>query len=109
LKKRRQENEKADAKKSKAATPSVNTSAEAAKPKAVGSEDVLAVMKKLSNNGIVEFNSRQLSDKLGYEPDRGRQKVRQIMKRLETEGKVEIKQKKAKKPGARRQYVYSLK
>lgn len=87
--------EKIDAKKSKAATPTTET--------------VYAVMQQLAKNGIKEFSSRQLSDKLGLEPDAGRQKVRTLMKKLEKAGKVVIEQKAVKEKGARKRYFYRLK
>ncbi len=80
-----------------------------AKPKKTLEEDVLAIMQRLSKNGIVEFSSRLISDKLGLEPDRGRQQVRTLMNKLAAEGKVAIQQKAVKEKGARKRYVYSLK
>ena len=77
-----------------------------ARPKKPSEEDVLAIMEKLAENGIVEVHSRLISDKLGLEPDTGRGKVRQIMKKLEKAGKVEISQ---KMKGKRKQYIYKLK
>ena len=71
-------------------------------------EDLYVVMQKLAENGITEFNSRLVSDKLGLEPDAGRQKVRTLMKRLEKAGKVIIEQKTVKEKGARKRYVYRL-
>ena len=68
-------------------------------------EDVLAIMQKLKNNGVIEVTSRLLSDKLGLEPDAGRQKVRALMKKLEKVGKVEISE---KMKGERKQYTYEL-
>lgn len=102
--------QKIDAKKSKAATPSVNTPAETGKkPKKVSGEDVLAIMQKLAKNGIKEFTSRQISDKLEMEPDSGRQRVRSLMKQLEKAGKVVIEQKAVKEKGAWKRYTYRLK
>ena len=72
-------------------------------------KDILAIMAKLTENGIVEVNSRLISDKLGLEPDKGRQQVRVLMKKLEKAGKVTMEKKAVKETGARKQYVYSLK
>jgi len=93
--------EKIDTKKSKAAAPSP------AESKKVSEKDVLAIMQKLAKNGIVEVTSRLISDKLGLEPDAGRQKVRTLMKKLEKVGKVVIECKAVK--GKREQYIYKLK
>ena len=72
-------------------------------------ERALAIMQKLTKNGITEFTSRLVSDKLGLEPDAGRQRVRTLMKKLEKAGKVVIEQKAVKETGARKRYVYMLK
>ena len=69
---------------------------------------MLALIQKLAENGVVEVHSRLVSDKLNLEPDRGRQRVRQIMKRLEESGKVVIEKKAVKEKGARKHYVYRL-
>jgi len=72
-------------------------------------KDVLAVMQKLTENGIAEVTSRLISDKLGFaDADKGRGKVRQIMKKLEKAGKVIVEKKRVKEK-ARKQYVYTLK
>jgi len=68
-------------------------------------EDVLAIMQNLTKNGIAEFNSRLVSDKLGLEPEDGRQRVRALMKKLETVGKVEVSE---KLRGKRKEYIYKL-
>lgn len=73
------------------------------KPK-VSEEDMLAEMQRLAANGIKEFTSTLLRDKLGLDKESGRDQVRRIMKKLEADGKVEI----ALKEGKRRQYVYKL-
>ena len=93
--------------KAKADKPAAPPTAEPAK-KGI-EEDVLAVMEKLAANGVVEVHSRLISDKLGLEPDKGRNKVRNIMKKLEADGKVVIEKKAVKEKGARKQYVYKLK
>lgn len=72
-------------------------------------EDVLAIMQKLAKNGIAEFSSRLVSDKLGLEPEAGRQRVRTLMKKLEKAGKVVAEHKAVKEKGARKRYVYRLK
>lgn len=72
-------------------------------------EQILEVMARLETNGIVEMTSRQVSDKLGLEPDYGRQRVRATMRQLEKDGKVVIEKKPVKEKGARKQYVYKLK
>jgi predicted transcriptional regulator len=69
-------------------------------------EEVLNLMTKFAENGITEVGSRLVADKLGLEPDRGRQQVRALMKRLEKAGKVVISQ---KQQGKRKQYIYTLK
>jgi predicted transcriptional regulator len=96
--------ERIDTKTTKAATPTVEKPAK--KPSA---EDVITVMQRLAKNGIREFHSRLISDKLQMEPDRGRQRVRNLMKKLEAKGKVIIEQKAVKEKGARKRYVYRLK
>jgi transcription initiation factor IIE alpha subunit len=72
-------------------------------------EQVLEVIAMLEANGIVEIGSRVISDKLGLEPDVGRQRVRAIMKKLEADGKVTVEKKAVKEKGARKRYVYRLK
>jgi len=48
-------------------------------------------------------------DKLGFaDADKGRQRVRVLMKKLEAKGKVAIERKAVKEKGARKQYVYRL-
>lgn len=69
-------------------------------------ERVLAQMKTLGENGIKEFTSTLLRDKLGLDKESGRDQVRKIMHKLEKEGKVAIAEKAV---GKRKQYVYSLK
>ena len=93
----------------KADKPKKTAELPSAEPKKVSEEDVLAIMQKLTKNGIKEFSSRVVSDKLGLEPDAGRQKVRTLMKKLEAEGKVIIEHKTVKEKGARKRYVYRLK
>ena len=102
-KEKTEEIEKIDKKNAKATTPTAETPAEKAT-----AETVLAVIEKLTKNGMSEFSSRQISDKLGLEPDAGRQRVRKIMKKLEKEGKVAVEQKASKDKGARKRYVYRL-
>ena len=80
-----------------------------AKPKKKPTEkQVLAEMKRLAANGIVEVHSRLVSDKLGLDPDKGRQQVRVLMKKLEKTGRVVIEKKTVKEKGARKRYVYRL-
>lgn len=81
----------------------------AKKPNEVLAEKALAIMQKLNKNGIVEFTSRLISDKLGLEPDDGRNKVRILMKKLEAKGKVVVQHKAVNEKGARKKYFYRLK
>ena len=79
----------------------------AAKPeKKPSEEEVLELMVKLKANGIVEATSTVLRDKLNLDKESGRDIVRRLMKKLETDGKVIIAQ---KQQGKRKQYVYRLK
>jgi hypothetical protein len=81
-----------------------------AKPKGPTDADVLAIMAKLAENGVAEVTSRLVSDKLGFaDADKGRGKVRALMKKLEADGKVVFEKKTVKEKGARKQYVYTLK
>ena len=63
-------------------------------------------MKRLAANGIEEFTSTLLRDKLALDKEAGRDVVRRLMKKLETDGKVTIG---LKQQGKRKQYVYRLK
>jgi len=73
-------------------------------------KDVLAVMQKLTENGIEEVTSRLISDKLGFaDADKGRGRIRVLMKKLEKAGKISVEKKAVKEKGARKQYVYTLK
>ena len=92
-------------KKAKPDKPAKPPTAELSQPE----KDVLVIMQKLTANGIVEVSSRSISDKLGLEPDKGRQQVRVLMKKLEAKGKVAIERKAVKETGARKQFVYRLK
>ncbi len=95
------------AKTSKSAKTAETPSAEPARPT---EEDVLSLMRKLRENGITEFTSRLISDKLGFaDPDRGRQRVRTLMGKLEADGKVISEKKAVNEKGARKRYVYRLK
>ena len=78
-----------------------------AKPAKPSEEDVLALTQKLAENGISEVNSRLISDKLSLDPDRGRQQVRQVMKKLAKDGKVTVEKKTVN--GKRKRYIYQLK
>ena len=69
-------------------------------------EDVYAEMKRLAANGVVECTSTLLRDKLNLDKEGGRDIVRRLMKKLETDGKVIIGQKTG---GKRKRYVYRLK
>jgi len=90
-------------KKAKSDKPAKPQSAELSKQE----KDVLAVMEKLGENGIGEVTSRLVSDKLGFaDADKGRGRVRVLMKKLEKVGKVEIGEKEV---GKRKQYTYKLK
>jgi hypothetical protein len=81
-----------------------------AKPKKKPTEEqVLAEMKRLAANGITEFTSTLLRDKLGLDKESGRGQIRQAMKKLEKAGKVIIEKKAVKEKGARKRYVYKLK
>jgi hypothetical protein len=70
-------------------------------------EQTYAEMKRLAANGIAEFTSTLLRDKLGLDKESGRGQIRRAMKRLEKAGKVAIKQGTVK-GGARKRYVYKL-
>lgn len=83
--------------------------APAKKPAELLQERVLAIMQKLAQNGVVEVGSRLVSDKLNLDPDKGRTKVRNTMKRLEKAGKVVIERKAVKEKGAQKRYFYRLK
>ena len=61
---------------------------------------------RLKKNGITEFTSTLLRDKLGLDKEVGRDQVRRIMRKLEKDGKVDIGQKEA---GRSKQYIYKLK
>ena len=63
---------------------------------------VLKVMATLKANGIVETNSTTLRDKVGT---KNRGAIRQVMKRLEKDGKVVTIE---EKHGTRRQFKYKL-
>jgi hypothetical protein len=69
-------------------------------------ERLLAAMKTLRENGITEFTSTLLRDKLALDKESGRGKIRRVMKRLAKDGKVVISQK--SNTGKRKQYVYKL-
>ena len=70
-----------------------------------GEEDVLKVMRKLTENGITEFTSTLLRDKLGLDKESGRDQIRRVMRKLEKAGKVVISQ---KVQGKRKQYIFKL-
>jgi len=76
-----------------------------AKPEKPTEKQVLAEMKRLAANGITEFSSTLLRDKLGLDKESGRDQIRRVMRKLEKAGKVEIGQKEV---GKRKQYVYKL-
>jgi len=63
---------------------------------------VLAIMEALRKNGVTETTSTVLRDKLGT---KNRGVIRQVMRRLEKQGKVVIEKKEF---GKRKQYVYRL-
>jgi hypothetical protein len=67
---------------------------------------VYAQMKLLAANGVKEFTSTLLRDKLSLDSESGRDQVRRAMKRLEKDGKITISE---KANGKRKQYVYALK
>lgn len=69
-------------------------------------EDVLALMRKLTENGIVECTSSLLRDKLNLDKESGRDQIRRLMRKLEKESKVIIGQ---KQQGKRKQYIFKLK
>ena len=77
-----------------------------AEPEKLLEERVYAQMKLLAANGIKECTSTLLRDKLALDKESGRDQIRRIAKRLQTEGKVTISEKKV---GERKQYVYALK
>ena len=80
---------------------------ETAKPeKKPSEEDVLAVMRKLAENGVVETTSTVLRDKLALNKESGRDQIRRLMRKLEKDGKVVISR---KEQGKRKQYVFKLK
>jgi hypothetical protein len=64
-------------------------------------------MQTLTQNGIIEVTSTVLRDKLGLDKEAGRDNVRRVMKKLETEGKIIIEKKAFN--GKRKRYVYRLK
>jgi len=67
---------------------------------------VIATMKTLTQNGVKEFTSTLLRDKLALDREDGRDQIRKVMRKLEAEGKVAITE---KPHGKAKQYVYSLK
>lgn len=77
-----------------------------AEPEKLLEERVFAQMKTLTQNGIKEFTSTLLRDKLALDKESGRDQIRRLMKRLKEEGKVTISEKTV---GKKKQYVYSLK
>jgi len=76
-----------------------------AKVKGPTEEQVLAEMKRLAGNGVVEFTSTLLRDKLELDKESGRDQVRRAMKKLEKDGKVVI----SRKAGKKGRYIYRLK
>lgn len=70
-------------------------------------EDVLKVMARLEANGVAEFTSTLLRDKLKLDKESGRDIVRRVMKKLETAGKIVIEKKAFN--GKRKRYAYRLK
>jgi hypothetical protein len=71
--------------------------------------EIYVAMKTLTKNGIKEFSSTVLRDKLNVGKDEGfmnRGRVRKAMKRLEAQGKVVVVEKVA---GEGKRYVYTLK
>jgi hypothetical protein len=68
-------------------------------------DKVLAVMKTLTANGITEFTSTLLRDKLQLDKESGRDQIRRAMRKLAKDGKVVITE---KQHGERKQYVYKL-
>ena len=78
-----------------------------AKPVSKEEKQVLAILEKLTENGVTEVTSRLISDKLGLEPDKGRNLVRRLMKKLQKDGKVVIESKAVQ--GKRKTYIYRLK
>jgi hypothetical protein len=76
------------------------------KPSVEPFEDkALAVMKTLRENDVPITNTL-LRDKLALDIESGRDHVRRLMRKLETEGKVKIEEKTV---GKRKQYIYRLK
>ena len=74
------------------------------KKKTPSEEQVLAEMKRLAANGIVECTSTLLRDKLALDKESGRDQIRRAMKALEKDGKVES----SRKTEGRKQFVYKL-
>jgi len=66
---------------------------------------ILATMKALEKNGVKEFTSTQIRDKLKLEEKYGRGLVRRAMKQLAEEKQVVIEE---KPKGTRKTYVYKL-
>jgi len=64
-------------------------------------EQIVATMKTLKG----DLTSTVLRDHFGLDKEGGRDQVRRIMKKLEADGKVEIK---LKKQGKRKHYTYRL-
>ncbi len=69
-------------------------------------ERVLGQMKLLAANGIKEFTSTVLRDKLNLDKENGRDIIRKVMKRLKKDGKIITGEKTV---GKLKRYVYSLK
>ena len=69
-------------------------------------EDVLKEMRRLAENGVEEFTSTLLRDKLNLDRESGRDQIRRLMRKLEKTGRVEIS---LKMEGKRKQYIYKLK
>ena len=95
---KRQKTEKAKAAPTKPAKPA------AKKPAELLSERVLSEMRRLKENGITEFTSTMLRDKLNLDKESGRDQIRRAMRTLEKDGKVKI----AVSEKKRKQYVYRL-
>lgn len=71
----------------------------------IAPDDVLKEMKRLAENGITEFTSSLLRDKLQLDKESGRDQIRRVMRKLEKAGKVVI----GLKQQGKKQYIFKLK
>ena len=93
--------------KAKGKAPSKPAVPPAKKPTEALAEQIVDVMRKLKENGVVEVTSTLLRDKLGLDKESGRDQVRRVMKKLEKDGKIVVEKKKVGEK--KKRYVYKLK